>query len=100
MTIHGAKGLQFPIVVCSGTTTQASPRLGGVQVLFPATGGYEVSLSKRAHTDAFELHQAFDEQMSFHEKLRLLYVACTRVVITSSSPSIAPNARTRPIPAV
>jgi ATP-dependent exoDNAse (exonuclease V) beta subunit len=78
MTIHGAKGLQFPIVVCSGTTTQAAPRLGGVQVLFPQSGGYEVSLAKRAHTDAFELHQAFDEQMSFHEKLRLLYVACTR----------------------
>jgi ATP-dependent exoDNAse (exonuclease V) beta subunit len=78
MTIHGAKGLQFPIVVCSGTTTQAAPRLGGVQVLFPPSGGYEVSLAKRAHTDAFELHQAFDEQMSFHEKLRLLYVACTR----------------------
>jgi ATP-dependent exoDNAse (exonuclease V) beta subunit len=78
MTIHGAKGLQFPIVICSGTTTQASPRLGGVQVLFPASGGYEVSLAKRAHTDAFELHQAFDEQMSFHERLRLLYVACTR----------------------
>ena len=78
MTVHGAKGLQFPIVVCSGTTTQAAARLGGVQVLFPASGGYEVSLAKRAHTDAFELHQAFDEQMSFHEKLRLLYVACTR----------------------
>lgn len=78
MTIHGAKGLQFPIVVCSGTTTQAAARLGGVQVLFPTSGGYEVSLAKRAHTDAFELHQAFDEQMSFHEKLRLLYVACTR----------------------
>ncbi len=78
MTVHGAKGLQFPIVVCSGTTTQAAARLGGVQVLFPASGGYEVSLARRAHTDAFELHQAFDEQMSFHEKLRLLYVACTR----------------------
>ncbi len=78
MTIHGAKGLQFPIVVCSGTTTQAAGRVGGVQVLFPASGGYEVSVSKSAHTDAFELHQAFDEQMSFHEKLRLLYVACTR----------------------
>ena len=42
MTIHGAKGLQFPIVVCSGTTTQAAARLGGVQVLFPPTGGYQV----------------------------------------------------------
>ena len=26
MTVHGAKGLQFPIVVCSGTTTQACAR--------------------------------------------------------------------------
>lgn len=78
MTIHGAKGLQFPIVVCSGTTTKASPRLGGVQVLFPADGGYAVKLSQRAHTDSFELHQAIDEQMSFDEKMRLLYVACTR----------------------
>jgi ATP-dependent exoDNAse (exonuclease V) beta subunit len=78
MTIHGAKGLQFPIVVCSGLTTKASPRLGGVQVLFPSDGGYAVKLSQRAHTDSFELHQAIDEQMSFDEKMRLLYVACTR----------------------
>jgi len=66
-------------------------------VLFPASGGYEVSLAKRAHTDAFELHQAFDEQMSFHEKLRLLYVALQRALaITSLSPSIAPNERAKP----
>jgi len=78
MTIHGAKGLEFPIVICSGTTTRPNATPGGVQVFFPPDGGYEVKLSKHAHTDAFELYKAIDEQMSFHEKLRLLYVACTR----------------------
>ena len=89
MTVHGAKGLQFPIVVCSGLTTKPQPSSVGVQVLLPHVDGYpEVRLAKRAHTDAFELHQAFDEQMSFHEKLRLLYVACTRAGSPRSSPSI------------
>jgi len=78
MTIHGAKGLEFPIVVCSGTTTRANAVRSGVQVFFPPAGGYEVRLSKNAQTDAFDLYKAIDEQMSFHEKLRLLYVACTR----------------------
>jgi ATP-dependent exoDNAse (exonuclease V) beta subunit len=78
MTIHGAKGLEFPIVVCSGLTTKASGRTGAVQMLFPADGPYQARLTRKAQTDAFELHQAIDEQMSHAEKLRLLYVACTR----------------------
>jgi ATP-dependent exoDNAse (exonuclease V) beta subunit len=78
MTIHGAKGLEFPIVICSGTTTRPNTNRGGVQLFFPPTGSYEVRLNKHAQTDAFELYQAIDEQMSLHEKLRLLYVACTR----------------------
>ena len=47
-------------------------------MFFPFAGSYEVRLSKNAQTDAFDLYKAIDEQMSFHEKLRLLYVACTR----------------------
>jgi ATP-dependent helicase/nuclease subunit A len=78
MTVHGAKGLEFPIVICSGASTRANAGRGGVEVFFPPAGGYEVKLSKHAQTDAFELYKAIDEQMSFHEKLRLLYVACTR----------------------
>jgi ATP-dependent helicase/nuclease subunit A len=78
MTIHGAKGLEFPIVVCSGTTTRVSGLKGSVQMLFPADGPYQVRLTRKAQTDAFELHKAIDEQMSYAEKLRLLYVACTR----------------------
>jgi ATP-dependent exoDNAse (exonuclease V) beta subunit len=78
LTIHGAKGLEFPIVIASGTTTAAQAPRSGVQVLFPADGGYEVRLQKGVQTEHFELHQPVDEQMGFHEKLRLLYVACTR----------------------
>ena len=78
MTVHGAKGLEFPIVICSGATTAAVTPSRGVQVLFPPDGGYEVKLSKGVQTAHFELHQPVDEQMDFHEKLRLLYVACTR----------------------
>src|SRR5207342_3442253 len=78
VTIHGTKGLEFPIVICSGTTTRANARQAGVQMLFPPEGGYEVQVTKRAQTDAFELYKARDEQMSFDERLRLLYVGCTR----------------------
>jgi ATP-dependent exoDNAse (exonuclease V) beta subunit len=78
MTVHGAKGLEFPIVICSGATTAAQTAARGVQVLFPASGGFEVKLTRGVQTEHFELHQPVDEQMGFHEKLRLLYVACTR----------------------
>jgi ATP-dependent exoDNAse (exonuclease V) beta subunit len=78
MTIHGAKGLEFPIVVCSGTTTKVQGRAHSVQMLFPVDQPYQVRLTRKAQTDAFELHKAIDEQMSHAEKLRLLYVACTR----------------------
>jgi ATP-dependent helicase/nuclease subunit A len=78
LTIHGAKGLEFPIVIASGMTTAAQPSRRGVQVLFPPDGGCEVRLHARVQTAHFELHQPVDEQMGFHEKLRLLYVACTR----------------------
>ncbi len=78
MTIHGAKGLEFPIVVCSGMTTAAQAAGRGVEVLFPPAGGCQVKIVKGVQTVDFELHKPIDEQMGFHEKLRLLYVACTR----------------------
>jgi ATP-dependent exoDNAse (exonuclease V) beta subunit len=78
MTIHGAKGLEFPIVVCSGMTTAAQSAARSVEVLFPAAGGCEVKIVKGVQTAEFELHKPIDEQMGFHEKLRLLYVAATR----------------------
>jgi ATP-dependent helicase/nuclease subunit A len=77
MTIHAAKGLQFPIVVASGMSSRPR-RVGGTEVLWPADGGYEIRLNRSVQTGDFDAVKPVDEQMDFHERLRLLYVACTR----------------------
>jgi ATP-dependent exoDNAse (exonuclease V) beta subunit len=78
LTIHGAKGLEFPVTVLSGLTTQLSRRPAGVQVLFPPGGRWAVHLRKDLETAEFTDFQPIEEQMDRHERLRLLYVAATR----------------------
>ena len=76
MTIHAAKGLEFPMVVLSGMTAQ--PRHdSGVRLLW-SREGYEVSLSKDLQAGDFQNQLPLDEQMSSYERLRLIYVAATR----------------------
>lgn len=78
MTIHAAKGLEFPITIVSGMTTAPRSRRGGVSLVFPLDGTFGLRLTSSITTEVFDAYEPIDEQMDFHEKLRLLYVACTR----------------------
>ncbi|MGH3483480.1 MAG: UvrD-helicase domain-containing protein [Nocardioidaceae bacterium] len=76
MTVHAAKGLEFPMVVLSGMSSQ--PRNpGGVRLLW-TPDGYAVKLTKLVQTNDFEHVAPIDEQMDSYERRRLLYVAATR----------------------
>jgi ATP-dependent helicase/nuclease subunit A len=78
MTIHGAKGLEFPITVLSGMTTQAGGRRSGVSVVWTEAGPPEMRLRKGIATANHDPRADIEFEMDVHEKLRLLYVAATR----------------------
>jgi ATP-dependent helicase/nuclease subunit A len=78
LTIHGAKGLEFPITILSGMTTQAGGRRSGVSVLWGDDGPPEVRLRKGLATLNHDPRADIEFEMDTHEKLRLLYVAATR----------------------
>jgi ATP-dependent exoDNAse (exonuclease V) beta subunit len=80
MTIHAAKGLEFPITVVSGMSTGPNHQRAAAEAVFPPVGGnvgYRFGAS--VMTEDFENWKPIDEQMGYDERIRLLYVACTRV---------------------
>jgi ATP-dependent exoDNAse (exonuclease V) beta subunit len=78
MTIHGAKGLEFPITVLGGMTTRFQRAPSGPGLAFPPTGPPVLRLSARVTSEGYDAWQPIDDQMDRHERLRLLYVAATR----------------------
>ena len=78
MTVHASKGLEFPITIVSGLTTRLQAPQRGVRVVWPAEGGIGYRLDKNNVTPEYERFLPIDEQLDVDERLRLLYVACTR----------------------
>jgi ATP-dependent exoDNAse (exonuclease V) beta subunit len=78
MTVHAAKGLEFPITIVSGLSTQPQHRPAGAEVVWPPGRPCLIRVGKTVVSAAFEAHRPIDEQMSHDERVRLLYVACTR----------------------
>ncbi len=76
MTIHAAKGLQFPITIVAGLTTQPRPLPTEGVVWADSTW----MLTGRGDDGLFDEQAPIEEQFSDAERRRLLYVACTRAV--------------------
>src|SRR5690606_21423127 len=76
MTIHAAKGLEFPMAVVTGLSSRPANR-SGVQLLW-TDHGFAISLGADLSTGDFADAQPVDEQMGELERRRLLYVATTR----------------------
>ncbi|MDQ2727080.1 MAG: UvrD-helicase domain-containing protein [Actinomycetota bacterium] len=78
MTIHAAKGLEFPVTIVSGLSSVPQSRRAPADVVFRPDGQVGYRFGAKVKTLAWETWAPIDEQMSLDERIRLLYVACTR----------------------
>ena len=85
LTIHGAKGLEFPITILSGMTTEDAWTGRGTRFLTGDDGFLEARIQKGnpreivgVETAGFEKADAVDQFFQDAETIRLLYVAATR----------------------
>jgi ATP-dependent helicase/nuclease subunit A len=76
MTVHGAKGLEAPVVILPDTTTK--PRVDGPALLKTEDGAFLWCSSKKADCEPSEAARQLREQARRDEAMRLFYVALTR----------------------
>jgi ATP-dependent helicase/nuclease subunit A len=76
MTVHGAKGLEAPIVILPDTTAKPPPHRGGL--LKTEAGGFLFAPRKGDDCEPSAQARQAAEARTAAEQLRLLYVALTR----------------------
>ncbi len=76
MTVHGAKGLEAPVVILPDTTTRATAQGGAL--LADGDGGFVWAPRKADDCDRSAEARRLRDVATEHESARLLYVALTR----------------------
>ena len=80
MTVHGSKGLEFPVVILAGLNSNPGGRSPGV-LIDRETGSVEVGIGSGADhlgTPGYELMAEREKLVTAAEHVRLMYVAATR----------------------
>ncbi len=77
LTVHGAKGLEFPICILAGLNSAGpGPNLG--RVLWDGNGTMEAAFRRDRRTSGFSSLEDDEKREEGEEDKRLLYVAATR----------------------
>ncbi len=78
LTVHGSKGLEFPIAVLAGAPSMERSMRAGPTVIFGPDGDPEVKIGGDNRTEGFDARASVEDVLDANERIRLQYVAATR----------------------